>query len=236
MLTNRKRCIINIGASQPPANSPIKFKKHVRCPGVRKLVKSFKKMEGNVIRFVNEARSSRLCARCFEPFPLSTLNDRVKVCEWCMPDQDDWPDEMKLPEKIVAPKSKRKLRSERRAMQQAAVQNPNQPRGFVFKLICYRKNWQQNAANGMDDNVEERSGVIIHEAELGIIEYTDEFVPEDPVDESPVLKTVWQRDISAAKLILYRGHCELFGHRLHDAFTRQHLVYPTRFRVNFNIH
>ncbi|XP_055321799.1 uncharacterized protein LOC129577947 [Sitodiplosis mosellana] len=236
MLTNRKRCIINIGASQPPANSPIQIKKHVRCPGVRKLVKSFKKMEGNVIRFVNEARSSRLCARCFEPFPLSTLNDRVKVCEWCMPDQDDWPDGMKLPEKIVAAKSKRKLRSERRAMRQAAVQNPNQPRGFVSKVICYRKNWQQNAANGMDDNVEERRGVIIHDAELGIIEYTDEYVPEDPVDDSPVLKTVWQRDISAAKLILYRGHCELFGHRLHDAFTRQHLVYPTRFRVNFNIH
>ncbi|XP_055308543.1 uncharacterized protein LOC129572580 [Sitodiplosis mosellana] len=183
-------------------------------------------MEGNVIRFVNEARSSRLCARCFEPFALSTLNDRVKVCEWCMPAQDDWPDGMKLPEKIVVAKSKRKLRSERRL----------QPRGFVSKVICYRKNWQQNAANGMDDNVEERRGVIIHDAELGIIEYTDEFVPEDPVDDSPVLKTVWQRDISAAKLILYRGHCELFGHRLHDAFTRQHLMYPTRFRVNFNIH
>ncbi|XP_055320864.1 uncharacterized protein LOC129577568 [Sitodiplosis mosellana] len=177
-------------------------------------------MEGNAIRFVNEARSSRLCARCFEPFPLSTLNDLVKVCEWCMLDQDDWPDGMKLPEKIVAAKSKRKLRSERRAMRQAAVQNPDQPLGFVSKVICYRKNWQQNAANGMDDNVEERRGVSNHGG--GIIEYTDEYEPEDPVDDFSLLKTVWQRDISAAKLILYRGHCELIGHRLHDAFTLQH--------------
>lgn len=205
--TNRKASIVHIGASQVSPDSPIRIKKHMRCPGTRKLAKSFKKMSNVVVRWVNEKRTSRICARCLTPFPLCTLSDRYKVCEWCMPDQTDWPATLQLPPKIVAKKSKRKWRTERREQRIAAEQNPIQGAGgLVSKVICYRKNWQQNAANDADDNAGERRGVIIHNEY--VTELTEEYEPE-PEYNIPCLKTIWHRDISAAKLILYKGEFEL---------------------------
>lgn len=170
-----------MGRAQVPANSPIKIKKHVRAPGNRAMLKSFHKMEGNTIRMVNEFRSSRLCGRCYSPFPLSTLSHRFKVCDWCWPDNEEWPDGLKLPTKIVTMKSSRELKSQRRAIRRAMVEDRHGAVGFVSKVKVYRKNWQQNAANAaINTNAEYDDG-------------------------APVLKTIWHRDISAAKLILYRG-------------------------------
>lgn len=194
-----------MGAANISPNSPIKIKKHVRCPGNRKMLKSFKKMPDNVIRMTNEFRTSRFCGRCIEPFALETLGDRIKVCEWCTPDQDDWPDGLELPEKIVTMKSKRMLQSERQEMREQIIENPNRAGdGFVSKVICYRKNWQQNAANDMDVNDVQRPGNIHDEYAT---DFTEDYVPEDFFDRpnESFLKTVWQRDIAAAKLILYRG-------------------------------
>lgn len=175
-----------MGSAQIAANSPIKIKKHVRCPGNRKMLKSFKKIEGNTIRMVNEKRTSRMCGRCFDPFPLSTLGHRFKVCDWCWPDQNDWPDGLKLPRKIVTMKSKRVLKRERRAMRNAIIEDPNHAEGFVSKVMCYRKNWQQIAVNQVINNDAERED-------------------EDDDANVPVLTTIWQRDIPAARLIMYRG-------------------------------
>jgi hypothetical protein len=191
--TNGKPCIIFMGRAQVAANSPIKIKKHVRAPGNRKMIKSFNKMGCHKLRMTNENRSSRLCGRCYTPFELRTLSHRFKECEWCLPDNDKWPDGLKLPRKIVTMKSKRMLRSERRAVRNALVEDPNEAVGFVSKVMCYRKNWQQNAANpGINNN---------NNAEDD--EECDDDVEGD--DDVPVLKTIWHRDISAAKLILYRG-------------------------------
>lgn len=182
-----------MGAAPIAANSPIKIRKHVRCPGNRKMLKSFKKMEGNTIRMVNEFRSSRMCGRCFEPFALRTLSHRFKMCHWCEPNQNDWPDGLKLPNKIVTMKSKRVLKSERRALRNAMVENPNQDAvGFVSKVICYRKNWQRNAVHDADNNNNADS--------MEIDEDDDEYG-----QNIPVATVVWHRDIPAAKLILYRG-------------------------------
>lgn len=190
-----------MGAAQTAPNSIIKIKKHVRCPGNRKMLKSFHKLPNNVVKMTNEFRTSRICARCFTPFPLSTLSDRFKVCEWCMPDQDDWPDGLKLPRKIVTKKSKRVYQAERQAMREAMIENPNQADGFVPKVISYRKYWQQNAVFEMEDFVVQRPGNI-HED----MDFTADDIPEDMFDQPmPILKTIWNRDISAAKLILYRG-------------------------------
>lgn len=161
-----------------PANSPIKIKKHVRAPGPRAMLKSFKKMEGNTIRMTNERRSSRLCGRCYEPFPLRTLGHRFKVCDFCLPDNDEWPITLQLPPKIVTLKSKRVLKSERRALRNASFENPHEAVGFASKVVCYQKNWQQNAANENEN---------------------------DANNDAPALKTIWHRDIPAAKLIMYRG-------------------------------
>lgn len=181
------------------ANSPIKIKKHVRAPGARKLAKSFKKMSGNVIRWVNESRTSRLCARCFDPFPLNTLSHRFKVCEFCLPNQVDWPDQLKLPTKIVTKKSKRMYRTERKELREEMIRNPNEAVGFVSKMVCYKKNWHQNLAFNLDNNVDQHPN--------DEIDFTEDYMPEEfnePPDER-ILNTIWHRDISAAKLILYRG-------------------------------
>lgn len=163
-------------------------------------------MKGNKIKMVNEFRTSRLCARCFSPFPLATLSHRFKVCEWCTPNDDDWPDGLKLPRKIVTMKSKRELLSERRDVREAMIVNPNQAVGFVSKMTCFRKNWQQNAVNGTDYNVVQLPDHIHDENVMDFAE--DSHMPNDFEDDFPyvaVLTTIWHRDISAAKLIMYRG-------------------------------
>lgn len=85
------------------------------------------------------------------------------------------------------------LKSERRAIRNALVEDPNEAVGFVSKVICYRKNWQQNAANQAINNVH--------------AEYDEEDDGDDDGEDfgPPILKTIWHRDISAAKLIMYRG-------------------------------
>lgn len=112
--TNGKPCIIYMGGVDMSPNSPIKIKKHIRAPGNRKILKSFKKLRCNVVRKVNEDRTSRLCGRCYDPFPLSTLGHRFKKCEWCLPNPNDWPDTLKLPEKIVTMKSRRMYKRQRK--------------------------------------------------------------------------------------------------------------------------
>lgn len=150
-------------------------------------------MPNNVIKMTNEFRTSRLCARCFTPFPLNTLKHRYKVCDFCLPDQNEWPDDLKLPTKIVTKKSKRMLLSQRRQLREAMIEN--QAIGFVSKMICYHKNWQQPDSNHIiADDMDFTEDVI-----------PDEFINEPNPPNPPILKTIWHRDISAAKLILYRG-------------------------------
>lgn len=66
-----------------------------------------------------------------------------------------------------------------REMHEAGNLDPIQAERFMSKVMYYHKNWQQNEAQTED---------------------------EDPAElYRPVLKTVWHRDISAARLILYKG-------------------------------
>lgn len=96
-----------------------------------------------------------------------------------MPDNEDWPETLKLPPKIVTKKTSRMKQAERQA------RDPNQADGFESKVICYRKNWRQNADIEEDDNAAEEQ--------------------EQEQEQGRILKCVWHRDISAAKLILYKG-------------------------------
>lgn len=155
-------------------------------------------MPGNTVKMVDEFRTSRMCARCFTPFPLNTLNDRFKVCNGCVPNQDMWPDGLKMPTKIVALKSKRMRRTEGEEMREALNADPNQDVGFVSKVICYRKNWRQNL---------QQYDVDVNNAERRYEDFASDYEPEDFLAEPDerILKTVWHRDITAAKLILYRG-------------------------------
>lgn len=78
-LTNKKKSIVYVGSAEISPNSPIKIRKYVRCPGVRKLVKAFKKLGNVYIRFVDEYFTSQTCARCFSRFDQNTRKDRFKV-------------------------------------------------------------------------------------------------------------------------------------------------------------
>lgn len=108
-LVHHKPAIIYIGASgSTPANSPIKIRKHVRCPGTRKLIGAFRKRGNCVIRLVDEWMTSQHCARCFKRFDPRTKSHRFKKCENCVPNAI-----IRLPEAIVTIVSKRILQMKR---------------------------------------------------------------------------------------------------------------------------
>lgn len=185
-LVNHKASIIYIGSGgSTPANSPIKIKKHVRCPGTRKLVFAFKKRGNCIIRMVDEYMTSQHCARCFKRFPQNTRSHRFKKCEQCKPNVY-----VRLPAKIVTIVSKRGLQMMRtierawREMREmgdaiaATLRDRPNTGHLVSKKQCFSKTWLPMAVNGgMEDAAQTK------------------------------LKTVWHRDIAAAKLILYKGKC-----------------------------
>lgn len=183
-LVNHKPAIIYIGAGgSTPANSIIRIRKHVRCPGTRKLIVAIMKRGNCIIRMIDEYMTSQHCARCFKRFPLATLNDLFKKCENCVPNPI-----IRLPNIIVTHISKRVLQMERqiartwREMQElgdavAAILQDRPNTRLVSKKQRFLKNWQPNA---------------------GIIDI-------EGAAAGKSLTTVWNRDIVAAKLILYKG-------------------------------
>lgn len=185
-LVNHKPSIIYIGAGgSTPANSPIKIKKYVRCPGTRKLIFAFKKRANCIIRMVDEYMTSQHCARCFKQFPQATRSHRFKKCVGCLPKHI-----VRLATKIVTNVSKRGLQMMRaierefRAMRAAGdaiaatLQDRPNTNHLVSKKQCFSKTWRPMIGNGEIENAA----------------------------ETP-LTTVWHRDIAAAKLILYKGEC-----------------------------
>lgn len=156
----------------------------------------------------SEFDTSQLCARCFVRFPNAIKNHRFKTCEQCIPNPLDWPETLQLPTKIVTVKNTEMLRLDRDEWVDAAIQqNPNQTREeaqrdaqrYVSKVICYHKNWQHiDAATDEDEN----------EPNWEDLQTLFEYYEREDVAEQQnqhILKTVWHRDICAAKLIMYRG-------------------------------
>lgn len=183
-LVNHKPAIIYFGCGRIPPNSPISIQKHVRCPGNRKLIGAFKKRNNCVVKMVNENFTSQTCGRCFKRFDPHTKRFRFKTCTNCEPQQS-----VMLPPVIVTNVSKRALQMRRTIMKTwqemsemgnmiATNLTQADTRRLVSKKERFYKTWQPNA------NVD-----------VGV----------NNADHPKLLKTVWHRDISAAKLILYRG-------------------------------
>lgn len=108
-LTNNEPSIVFLGNGETPPNSPIKIKKHTRCPGTRKLVNSFKKRSNCVVLSVDEYFTSQTCAKCFGRFDVTTKKNKFKICQDCQPKR-----EAMLPSKIVTQLGKKNLyRSEK---------------------------------------------------------------------------------------------------------------------------
>lgn len=178
-LVNHKSALIFVGAGGNDANSPIRIKKYVKCPGTRKLVHFLKRRRNCVIRMVDEWMTSQHCGKCFTRFPQWTRPKRFKKCDNCVPD-----DRLEPAESIVTNVSKRVLQFERAIMRvwrkmaregneiAATLVGRNQKR-LVSAKQRLRATWQPNAM--------------------------------DAASEEAAHPTVWHRDISAAKLILYKG-------------------------------
>lgn len=181
-----KPALIFIGAGQWAANSIISIKKFVRCPGTRKLIQAFKKRHNCIIRMVDEYKTSQLCGRCFAQFPRWTKSKRYKLCSNCHPNEA-----LGLPQTIVTNVSKRILNMKRliiRTWQEMADYGDN-----IAAILCQRN------ANRLVSKRQRLSKTWHPNAAANAAE-------EEDAEQSPqVLKTVWHRDISAAKLILYKG-------------------------------
>lgn len=110
MVTNNKSCIVHYGGVQMSPNRPLRIPKHKRCPGPRKMLRSFRKLKKkNVfVNIVDEYYTSQTCAKCYKRFDRRTRSHRFKVCLDCKPDV-----RAMLPTMIVGRKSKRKRREDK---------------------------------------------------------------------------------------------------------------------------
>lgn len=191
-LTNNEPSLIYFGAAETPPNSPISIKKHIRCPGSRKLIRSFKKQRGCVVLPVNEDYTSQTCAKCFGRFNPSTKGDRFKVCQNCRPCH-----EVRLPSVIVTKKGKRERKFVTDNINTIIAQSVPQPSpreigDLLSKVKVYPKKWRVNPVTGYMENVySENPNELDHESGFD--------------EHPPVRKTVWNRDIVAAKCILIKG-------------------------------
>ena len=97
--------IIYLGAADFNPNSPIRIKKHVRYPGVRKLWAAFKRRDNCHVIWVNEFNTSQHCGHCLKPFHRRTKAAKRKQCDDCAPLV-----KLQLANEIVPQRNKRQIR------------------------------------------------------------------------------------------------------------------------------
>lgn len=187
MLTENRPSLIHFGAAKISPNLPFKIKKHIRCPGSRKLIGSFKKQgTGCVVLPANEEYTSQTCPRCLGRFNPTTKSHRFKVCQNCHPCH-----EAMLPTVIVTKKGNRERKFWKNNID--IIVNQIEPRPsqqvierLLSKVQVYPKKWRVNPITGEMENV-----IAVNPDEL---------------DEMPRgYKSVHNRDIAAAKCILIKG-------------------------------
>lgn len=187
MLTNYQPSVIFFGNGVTPSNAPIRIKKNVICPGPRKLTKAFKKRRCIVIP-TNEDYTSQTCGTCYERFDRRTKNDKFKVCHDCRPRRDAM-----LPSRIVTRLGKRDLQAVRKLDRASHAANPDTPLSLLAKVKTYQKIWQINR----------ETGEIVNAAAERWFDVEDEL--DADVERRIPHKTVWQRDVVAARCILIKG-------------------------------
>lgn len=186
-LCNNEQSIAYIGGAEFSPNSPIGIKKHVRCPGTRKLARSFRKF-GTFVHYVDEYNTSQHCGRCGQRFDRRLAkNARFKVCQGdCVPHPA-----LMVPNMIVSLLPNRVLMEERRTAIEmmreiGAPVDPINLGRLVSKVAIYRKRWHANVADNLDSQ-----GAAVN---------------CDENAECRPQKTAWHRDIAAARLIWYKGN------------------------------
>lgn len=208
MYTGNRPTLMHFGAAEMAPNSPIGIKKNLRCPGTRKMLRSYRKCRHCKVNMVDEYYTSQTCAKCYGRFDRRTKRHRFKVCTDCRPD----PAAM-LPSLIVTKigrKRWREMRLNEFLLEKEAEENngnqsvgdaahPNQPNTerLLPTVMLHHKTWLVNPVGGFMEYVK--------------AEQTDEIeVVYWTADELRTHKTVWHRDIVAAKCILIKGKCVVY--------------------------
>lgn len=201
-LTNNKPSVVFIGASELSPSSIIRVKGNVRCPGNRKCARSFKKC-GSIVRYTDEYNTSQHCGRCCRKFQPNFRPKRFKTCFNCVPDPAY---DMMLPNLIVNEMANRPLKELRKNVRN--WERGNQVNGplrenrerLVSKVDIYRKNWQLNQLENLDMEAEAGADAVIGDAAAIVVAVADPMLT--------ISKTTWHRDISAARLIWFKGNYE----------------------------
>ena len=211
-----KKTIFFIGSAQMNPSSPIK--KYMRCPGTRKLVQALKKYPNIQVVYVDEYMTSQVCMNDFKKFPERTKKHRQKKCDDCARLQEAQPASI-----IVTNRAKRTLQRERRELREndpeLAAQQQQQGEHLVSKLMLYNKTIrrQPNAEPEVDDdNAADVAMDVEGNAEINHGSPNEMIDPNEPAinrlndqsiqkKEKKNKKTVWHRDIAAAKAISYKG-------------------------------
>lgn len=223
MLVNNQPTLIHFGGAEMSPNRPISIKKHVRCPGNRKMIKSFKKRRNCVVNIVDEYYTSQTCGLCGARFDPRTKSHRFKVCHDCKPSP-----EMMLPSVIVTKQSKRMISlmkfliekeledaNGNQAAGVAAEAHPIQPDAgsLLSKVKVHIKTWLVNPVSGVLEYVDAKQP-----AEIEFVDWA--------THQPKIHKTVWDRDIVAAKCILIKGM-----YYLYDFHAKQYLIFYLSFIV-----
>lgn len=156
-----------------------------------------------VILPVDEYFTSQTCAKCFGRFPRHTRSRRFKVCLNCLPMI-----QAMLPSVIIAKRGKRDLQMIRRALlaNQVVTNGEESYLDLTIRLLSkvnlHLKNWLVNPVTGVLENVNaDQQPIELPGGEIG--------ANADANQQPRVLKTVWNRDIVAAKCILIKGNIRL---------------------------
>lgn len=209
MFTGNRPALMHLGAAEMAPNSPIGIKKGLRCPGTRKMLRSYRKCAHCKVNMVDEYYTSQTCGKCYARFDRRTKKHRFKICTDCRPDTTEM-----LPSLIVT-KIGRKRWREMRLIEflrekDAEENNANQPVGnaapnpnqqttnrLLPTVMLHHKTWLVNPVSGILEYVK--------------AEQTDEMEVVDWTAHEPrIHKTVWHRDIVAAKCILIKGKCVVY--------------------------
>lgn len=202
MYTGNRPTLMHFGAAEMSPNSPIGIKKNLRCPGTRKMLRSYSKCRHCKVNMVDEYYTSQTCGKCYGRFDRRTRAHRFKVCTDCRPD----PAAM-LPSLIVTKISRRRRKLIEFLLEKEAEENngnglvgdaahPNQPNTehLLPTVTLHHKKWLVNPVGGF--------------MEYDTTEQTDDMeVDYWTTDDLRTHKTSWHRDIVAAKCILIKGKC-----------------------------
>lgn len=122
-LLNQQSALIHFDAAEMSPNRVTSIKKHVRCPGNRKMLRSFRKRPDCFVNMVDEYYSSQTCAKCFGRFDPRTKSHRFKICVDCKPNP-----RARQPNIIVAKKGKRLMSLMRFLIECGGAEQPNRPK------------------------------------------------------------------------------------------------------------